>query len=83
MEQGYRTLPFPFTELPAPGFALRTDWDLDEVMGYLATWSAVQRYKDAGNGDPLPRLRDDLEHLWSGSGERRIHWPIHLRVGHV
>jgi SAM-dependent methyltransferase len=83
VEQGYRTLPFPFAEIPAPTFALRTDWDLDRMMGYLATWSAVQRYKDAGNGDPLPRLRDDLEQFWSGSGERRIHWPIHLRVGRV
>jgi SAM-dependent methyltransferase len=47
VEQGYRTLPFPLAEEAAPRFELETDWTLEQVMGYLATWSSVQRYKDA------------------------------------
>ena len=85
VEEGYLTLPFPWRERPAPRFALETQWDLDQVIGYLATWSSVQRYKDAhGQRDPLPELRDRLAPLWAGEiGTRRLAWPIHLRVGHA
>jgi SAM-dependent methyltransferase len=83
VEEGYRTLPFPWREQPAPQFSLETSWDLDQVMGYLATWSSVQRYKDAhGQRDPLPELRAHLAPLWPADhGARLVAWPIHLRVG--
>jgi len=57
-----------------------TEWDIDQVMGYLATWSAVQRYRDTTGADPLPAVREDLEPLWAGT-LRRLTWPIHLRLG--
>ena len=81
VEQGYRTLPFPWREEPSPRFALETDWDLQQVMGYLATWSAVQRYKDLRGEDPLPALEPRLAAAWPGGGRRRLRWPIHLRIG--
>jgi SAM-dependent methyltransferase len=82
VEAGYRTLPFPLAEEPAPPFAMLTDWDLDQAMGYFATWSAVQRYRDATGTDPLPHLRAALTPHWAGR-QRRLTWPIHLRVGRV
>ena len=80
VELGYRTLPFPWREEPVPSFILENDWDLDQVMGYLATWSAVQRCRDTTGADPLPAVREELEPLWSGAS-RRLTWPIHLRLG--
>ena len=83
VEEGYRTLPFPWREQPAPTFTLQTRWDLDQVMGYLATWSAVQRYKEAhDHSDPLPALRSQLERVWPVDRDARlVAWPIHLRLG--
>lgn len=81
VEAGYRTLPFPWREESAPVFALETDWDLDRVMGYLATWSSVQRYQDQVGRDPLPSLRRELLESWPDGGSRTLRWPIHLRLG--
>ena len=81
VEQGYRTLPFPWREVAVPAFALETSWDLDQVLGFLATWSSVQRYRDRHGRDPLPELRGPLEAAWGGRGPRRLRWPIHLRLG--
>lgn len=81
VEQAYRTLPFPWREAAVPAFELVTEWDLDQVLGYLASWSAVQRYKDRHGVDPLPSLRPQLEAAWGGTGRRRLRWPIHLRLG--
>jgi len=81
VEHGYRTLPFPWHELPAPAFQLETDWDLGQVMGYLATWSSVQRFKERTGRDPLPALEPRLAALWPPSAVLRLRWPIHLRLG--
>lgn len=80
VEERYQTLPFPWREIPAPPFLLDCEWDLDQVMGYLATWSAVQRCREQTGADPLPALRSELERSWPG-GTRRLAWPIHLRLG--
>jgi len=81
VEQGYRTLPFPWHELAAPAFELETDWGLEQVVGYLATWSSVQRFKERTGQDPLPALAARLAALWPRSDALRLRWPIHLRLG--
>jgi SAM-dependent methyltransferase len=81
VEQGYRTLPFPWRELPAPAFQLETEWDLERVLGYLATWSSVQRHKERTGRDPLPALAPRLAAAWPRSVALRLRWPIHLRIG--
>jgi SAM-dependent methyltransferase len=81
VEAGYQTLPFPWDEIPAPAFVLETEWALEQLTGYLGTWSAVQRYKDDRGHDPLPALELRLAAHWPADGTRLLRWPIHLRVG--
>ncbi len=79
----YRSLPFPFDELPAPGFELKVDWPLAAVVNYVGTWSAVERYRKALGSDPLPELAAALAPLWPSGGTRKFRFPIHLRIGRV
>ena len=81
VEQAYRTLPFPWAELTTPEFMLATDWDLEQLLGYLASWSAVQRCRERSGRDPLEALRPRLAALWPPSGALRLCWPLHLRLG--
>lgn len=85
VEEAYRTLPFPFAEIATPVFRYDCEWTLDHVLGYLASWSAVQRYKQAEGSDPLIGVRPLLEEAWGGPpGERRTAtWPIYVRAGRV
>ena len=83
VEQHYRTLPFPLQELPAPEFRLDTDWSLEQVLSYLGTWSAVDRYRAVEGRDPLPTLAAALARHWPAGEARRLGWPVHLRIGHV
>jgi SAM-dependent methyltransferase len=83
VEQRYATIPFPLAELPAPQLELVTDWSLPDVMRYLATWSAVDRYRESRGRDPLPALAARLEPLWPAAETRRLRWPIHLRIGRI
>jgi SAM-dependent methyltransferase len=81
VQEHYRTLPFPWREVSPPAFELHTDWTLEQAIGYFASWSSVQNYKDRHASDPLPGLRSELSTAWPVGGTLRLNWPIHLRVG--
>jgi SAM-dependent methyltransferase len=83
VEAGYRTLPFPLEELPAPPFAIDASFSLESLVNYVGTWSAVDRCRHQTGVDPLPELADRLKPLWSPGEVRRLDWPIHLRIGRV
>jgi SAM-dependent methyltransferase len=82
IEAGYRTLPFPFEEIETPEFGLELSWNIDQVAGYVSSWSASARYRQALGEDPVPLLRDALVEAWpAGAVSVPIRMPIGLRVG--
>lgn len=76
----YRTIPFPFPELPAPTLALEHRWSLDALLGYASTWSAARPYRAAG-GDVVAELRDALAPLWPAGAALPVRWPMWVRIG--
>ena len=84
VENGYRDLPFPFEPLPVPTFVMRADWRLERLIGYLSSWSAVQRYETQLRRDPLDEVDDALRGAWGDpAAVRAIEWPLALRVGRI
>ena len=82
IETAYRTLSFPFEEFDFPRCEMQHAWSLDQLTGYLATWSSVQGYMRARGEDPIRLIAERLAAAWGPAGERRtITWPIYTRVG--
>lgn len=82
-ETGYRELPFPWPEISLPPQTMTADWSLDQLMGYLGTWSSVKGYREQRGEDPLPALRAALEPLWPEAGQAAltVSWPLPVRLG--
>jgi hypothetical protein len=89
IEANYATLPaFPkelaFEELPTPSFGLTLRWNLEQVLGYVSSWSATTRYRKANADDPVPLLRASLQGAWPGEGAIvEIRLPIGLRAARL
>ena len=84
VDEQYRTIPFPFAEVAAPAFELREEWDLSRFLGYLNTWSANVRYRQASGRDPVAELTPEIAAAWGrGGGIRTVRWPLALRAGRV
>jgi SAM-dependent methyltransferase len=84
VDAGYRTIPFPFSELPAPRFDLTVASDLAWFLGYLGTWSATKQYAKATGVDPLDRFRPEFAAAWGDPARvRTVRWAFHVRVGRV
>jgi SAM-dependent methyltransferase len=82
VQECYRTIPFPFTELELPNFTMTATWSLDNTIGYLSTWSATQRFIARYGVEAMALGVDKIKRAW-GNPERviEIRWPIHIRVG--
>ncbi len=78
----YKTIDFPFDVIAMPAFNMETYWTLDDLLGYLGTWSSVVRYRQAKGQDPLEKIQAELSTVWGGaSDEKRVKWPLSFRVG--
>jgi SAM-dependent methyltransferase len=82
VETDYKSIKFPFAELPPIRFEMRERWSLYQLGGYLRTWSATQKFIAARGFDPVDSVVEELGRVWKNPEEvREIKWPLHLRVG--
>ncbi len=82
VEAGYTTLTFPLDELPAPTFRMTRTWQLADLLGYLRTWSARKRYREAHGTDPILQVAPQLTAAWGeATTPRTVHWTLPLRLG--
>ncbi len=84
VENAYRDLAFPFKPIHAPSFNMTASWTLEQLLGYIRTWSATTSFIQTKGFDPIPKLAQLLASTWlEPSAARVIQWPLSLRVGHL
>lgn len=82
VDEGYRSIRMPFDEIDVPEFEMGEHWTLEQLVGYVRTWSATSRYRQALNDDPTIGLQARLLEVWREPDEvRRVVWPLTVRVG--
>lgn len=82
VDNRYADLDFPFEAIAAPAVTIERSWTLREFAGYLGTWSAARRAREAGRGQLLEAVADDLAPIW-GDGRRTVRWPVTILLGRV
>lgn len=83
VDGGYRDIQAPFDTIESPSFAIETQWNLHQLLGYLRTWSAVKHWQEVHRTDPVAFWEPELKRLW-GEQERlrNIRWPLHFIAGY-
>ncbi|MFD1259936.1 class I SAM-dependent methyltransferase [Entomomonas asaccharolytica] len=82
VDTGYASLNFPFQALDTPKLEIKLEWNLQQFLGYIATWSAVQQALEKGREDILQLFANDITVMWGDPMlNRPIAWPINMRVG--
>jgi len=82
VDDGYASLPFPFKEIEPPDLSIQLEWNLADLLGYLGTWSPVQRYIEANHEDPVDLIRSNLTTAWGDPAEQKqVRFPLKMRVG--
>jgi len=81
VEQRYQTIDFPFAEFDAPDFVIEQLMTLEDVAGYIRTWSATGGFMKHHQVDPVDDLVKQLTRAWQSAEPRLARWPIAMRIG--
>jgi hypothetical protein len=61
---------------------MKYEWSLQQLLGYVGSWSACQRYREANRKDPVALIAGALGEAWGDpAGTRIVRWPLAVRVG--
>lgn len=80
-ETMYRDLEFPFEELAAPEIDMSVSWTVDQLVGYISTWSAVRAIEKAEGGTAMHVLEKQMRAAWGTTPTRTVWWPVGIRAG--
>lgn len=85
VDDQYRSIKFPFAEeLSAPPLVMQREWNLEQLIGYLRSWSATVRYIEANALDPTEEFCSAIGKKWDNPEKtRRIIWPFTVRAGRL
>jgi len=83
VDEQYRTIPFPFEEIPVPVFYNKKQWTLEHLLGYLNTWSSAGHYRAQMGHSPIDMIKADLEKHWKEGEVKEVVFPIYMRLGRV
>ncbi len=81
---GYDTWPFPFEDVGHPEWIIETNWNRDEFMAYVSTWSATNNYINKHGETPLLQIQQDLLEQWPDE-DMKVKFSTNLtsRVGQL
>jgi ubiquinone/menaquinone biosynthesis C-methylase UbiE len=84
VDEGYRSVRMPFEEIDVPEFEMAERWTLEQLVGYVSTWSATSEYRKALQEDPTVDFEARLREVWGDPDEARdVAWRLSVRVGRV
>jgi len=80
----YENIPFPFQELKTPDFEIKLSWSQDAFIGYLSTWSAVQKYINKHHEDPIKKhILPTLSQSWGPCKKQSLRFDFIMRAGMI
>ena len=80
VDDNYITLPFPFREIQCPVFKMQFKWTLEELKGYLNSWSALQKFIAVNQFNPVDKLIEEIKPHWHNEKMKLI-FPVYMRMG--
>lgn len=84
VDEGYASLALPFAAVEVPAFEMRVDWNLRQLLAYLTSWSAAQKYLKATGEGAVASVADELAAAWHEPEHvRTVRWTLGVRAGRV
>ena len=83
VDDHYRTIPFPYEELPGADFFIEKQWNLEDLSGYLNSWSSVQHFIMANGFNPVDEFKADLQKYWPAKETIAFRFPLFLKLGRI
>lgn len=81
VDRHYRDFDMPWPELSVPAMEMTASWTLENLLGYLGTWSGLKRFEKERGINPIDPMRGAFEAAWGDPNlARKVRWPLILRA---
>jgi ubiquinone/menaquinone biosynthesis C-methylase UbiE len=80
----FENMKMPIQEIIPPRFEMNKTWTLDQLKGYLFTWSATQTAIRKTGKNPVAEFSSRIDAAWGDPNlVHEVRWPVVLRVGRL
>lgn len=80
----YQELPFPFKEIQAPISEMTVQWNLEQLLSFMGTYSTRLRYRELHKADPIDLVKAELSSAWGNSQEiKALKFALGIKVGRI
>ena len=83
VDELYETVEFDYELLPVKQFETTLNWQREDMIGYISSWSAIQKYIKANGHSPISIIEEELNKFWSEGEKKKVSFPIYLKLGRV
>lgn len=83
VDEKYSTVEFDYELLPVKDFETVLHWKREELVGYISSWSAVQKFIKVNGYSPIPMIEEKIKKLWQEDEVKKVVFPIHLKLGKI
>jgi len=83
VEEKYSTVEFDYDLLPVKVFETTLNWQREDMIGYISSWSAIQKYITINGNSPILIIEEEINKLWPKGEVRKVSFPIYLKLGRV
>jgi ubiquinone/menaquinone biosynthesis C-methylase UbiE len=83
VEEKYATVEFDYDLLPVKEFETTLNWQREDMIGYISSWSAIQKYIKVNGHSPIPIIEEEINKLWPEGEVKKVSFPIYLKLGRV
>ena len=83
VDEHYNTIPFPYDEIGRAEFYIEQNWSLDDLTGYINTWSSLQHFIKEKGFNPVDELKDEIRKIWPSQDSNSFRFPLFVRIGRV
>jgi SAM-dependent methyltransferase len=83
VEEKYTTVEFDYELLPVKNFETVLNWQKEDLIGYISSWSAVQKFIRTNGNSPIPALDERIKKLWPENELKKVVFPVYLKLGRI
>jgi len=83
VEEMYSTVDFNYELLPVKNFETILEWQREDMIGYISSWSAIQKYIKVNGNSPVPAIEEEIKKIWPEDEMKKVVFPIYLKLGRV
>ena len=83
VEELYETVEFDYELLSVKQFETTLNWQREEMIGYISSWSAIQKYIKVNGRSPIPIIEEEINKLWHEGEVKKVSFPIYLKLGKI